>query len=111
MQALSHILAWFLVGWLGVLAAVIFIRVLRGDLEVRGMLRNSPSGRYDPERVAALGASLLVLGAYALEALNEGVVRDPQTGRPSMPDVSQTLLMIFASGNVTYLAGKLGRRD
>lgn len=99
-----------LVAWLGALALLVAIRILRGDIESRGMLVTDPkrTGHIDPERVVAMAVIPAVLVFYTIHTLNTGIVNLPSG--PSMPDLPEGLISLMTGGNGLYLAGKIARR-
>ncbi len=110
---IAFLLQVFMLAWLAVLAAVVTIQALRGDLHMGGMLRardRSRRGRIDPERVAMLFVTVAVMGGYALSALAGEPSFNEQSGRARLPDIPEMLLALLAGGNATYLAGKISRR-
>jgi len=110
----SHLIAQtltiLLIGWLAALAFAVVIRILRGDINTTGMLRTRPGAGIDPERATMMLTTLLVIGGYALDVLSNGAIENPVTGKDTMPDAPQELLLIMGGGNILYLTGKIGRR-
>lgn len=96
--------------WLLSLALVVGIQVLRGDIKTSGMLRSKGGTSIDPERVAMLLVTVLVIGGYAFTALSGELTLNEQTKAYQLPDAPDILLVLLAGGNTTYLAGKLSRR-
>ena len=107
MEYVTKLLATGLLLWFGLLFALIAVRVLRRDIEVRGLLTNSSErGRDDitPERVAAMAVFPTILLYYVLTAL-----RADMSVNPSMPDIPELLVTILTGSNGLYLAGKIAR--
>jgi hypothetical protein len=100
-QLLADIVKFALIGWLGLLALVIAIRILRGDIPLAGLLSTTGSG-IDPERVQAL----LVIGFVFAGYLTEFAA---STELKSLPEVPESLLIVFAGSNGIYLSGKVAR--
>jgi hypothetical protein len=99
----AEIAAFALIAWLGLLARVIALRMLRGDMPLTGLLSSSAEGGIDPERVQ----SVLVVGFAVLLYLTE-FVRLP-AGAAMLPEVPQSLLVLLAGSNGVYLSGKIAR--
>lgn len=98
------ILQYGLIGWFGMLLGVITLRVLQGRMRLAGMLESHSGGGVDVERAQALAVFSFVVGAYLLE----GFAMLEQPGLPvSMPDISETLLVLLTGSNGVYLAGKI----
>jgi hypothetical protein len=111
MPVITNLLAAGLVAWLGLVALLIAVRVLRGDIRVAGFLADTTDGagiHVAPERVVALVVFPLVLLIYATNALNAELA--VVGARPVMPDVPEYLLTLLTGGNGLYLAGKMARR-
>jgi hypothetical protein len=106
---ITKLLATGLLTWLALLALLIAVRVLRGDIRVSGFLAdNKTRSRLAPERVVAMAAFPFVLLTYVMTALHADL--SVANGRPVMPDVPEYLLSILTGGNGLYLAGKISRR-
>lgn len=98
------LLQYGLIAWFGVLLGVICLRMLQGRMRLSGMLADHVGGGIDVERVQAMAVFGFVVGAYLLE----GVTLLEQPGKPvSMPDISETLLVLLTGSNGVYLAGKI----
>jgi hypothetical protein len=111
MPIITKLLAAGLVAWLGLLALLIAMRALRGDIRVAGFLADTADGagfEVAPERAVVLVVFPLVLLMYAMSALNAELA--VVGGRPVMPDVPEYLLTLLTGGNGLYLAGKIARR-
>jgi hypothetical protein len=86
---------------LGLLALVIAIRILRGDIPLAGLLSTTGSG-VDPERVQ----TLLVIGFVFAGYLTQfAASTDPK----ALPEVPESLLVLLAGSNGIYLSGKVAR--
>jgi hypothetical protein len=109
MAAPARLLAIGLLTWFGLLALLIAVRMLRGDIRVTGFLVDR-KGQHDVayERVVSLTIFPFVIAMYAIEALNADL-SPGAGGRPMMPDVPNYLMTLMAGGNGLYLAGKILR--
>lgn len=110
MEALIRLVAAGWVVWLGLLAALVIARILRGDIRATGLLTHRldvDGGGVAPERVVLMATFPFVVGVYVLNALHADI--SGATGRPSLPDVPQYLLSLLTGGNGLYLAGKIAR--
>lgn len=107
MDLVTRSLAIGLLIWFALLAIVVIGRILRGDIETAGFMRTErdPDTPLAPERVISMMLFPAVIGMYALNALHTPI--DPN--HPSMPDLSDNLLMLLTGGNGLYLAGKIAR--
>ena len=92
--------------WLGAMALLVLYRCLTGGIALSGILAQSAEDnaqrRPSPERVQLLLMFLFALVAYARLALNAAQ-------GPSLPEVPNELLVLFAGSNGIYLSAKLGR--
>jgi hypothetical protein len=94
--------------WLVLLAAIIAGRVLRGDLDTTGLLRTAlPDDGVAPERALSMALFPVVIVGYLFSALHA----DLSAAHPSLPDLSENLLVMLAGGNGIYLAGKIARNQ
>lgn len=104
------LLQYGLIGWFGVLLGVICLRMLQGRMRLSGMLADHVGGGIDVERVQAMAVFCFVVSAYLLEGLHmlENMPPPPPEGqRLSMPDISESLLVLLTGSNGVYLAGKI----
>lgn len=95
--------------WLAALAAGILWRVMTGEIPTAGMLESGTGRRatLQPERLLTLGAFPIIIGLYALDALNSGPVMID--GHLSMPKVPDGVIEVLTGSNAAYLAGKVAR--
>lgn len=100
-QLLAEIVKFALIGWLGVLALVLAVRILRGDIPLTGMLSTS-GRRIDPERVQSLLVIGFVFAAYITQFAASTELR-------ALPEVPDSLLVLLAGSNGIYLSGKVAR--
>lgn len=107
MDLITRVLSLGLLIWFALLAALIAGRMLRGDINVSGFMRadRDPNEPVAPERALSMMLFPVVIGMYALDALHAPI--DPL--HPSLPDLSDNLLMLLTGGNGLYLAGKITR--
>ena len=111
MPSASNILAAGLLVWFALLGMLIIVRMLRGDIEVAGMLSHEQGdGAAAPERVLHIVAFPIVVIYYIHAALGVDVSAVTEGVRPSLPDVPSNLLALLTGTNSFYLAGKLARR-
>jgi hypothetical protein len=106
----AQFLATGFLTWFGLLVLLIAIRMLRGDIEVSGMLTHDPAEAgqaVEPERVLMMAVVPFVVMAYIYEALHAPLGGE---GRPSLPDVPEQLLTVLTGSNALFLAGKIARR-
>lgn len=111
MPPVASLLATGLLVWLGALALIVSMRVMRGEIRTSGFLSTSSATagtEMAPERVVAMVAFPAVLLMYVMSALNADMTA--VNGRPVMPDVPEFLLTLLTGGNGLYLAGKIARR-
>ena len=102
-RLLAEIVEFALIGWLGLLALVIAVRILRGDIPLAGLLSSGSGGRADPERIQ----SLLILGFVVVGYLTQ-FARLPADAH-ALPPVPESLLVLLAGSNGVYLSGKIAR--
>jgi hypothetical protein len=101
----AKLLAAGLLAWFALLSALIMVRALRGDIQVKGMLtQRDPSEPAQPERVLNMAVFPVVLFYFVLEALQADM-----SVRASLPDIPQVLLVALTGSNSLYLAGKIAR--
>ena len=100
-NTLAQLCGYALLTWLIVLGLVIALGMLRGDIPLQGLLTTT-GGQIDPERVQSLLVSLFVLGTFIVQ-----VVRSPSHG--SLPEIPESLVVLFAGSNGLYLSGKIAR--
>ncbi len=106
MDLITRGLSTGLLIWFALLAAVIAGRILRGDIKTDGFMHTARGdGKVAPERVLYMAIFPVVLGMFALDALHAPL--DPLN--PSLPDLSDNMLMLLTGGNGLYLAGKIAR--
>ncbi len=90
----------------GVLFAMVFMRLLRGEIRTSGMLSSDRNGAPSPERVQLLIASLFAMAAYGFDTLSQF-----QTVRAEarLPEPSTWLVAALGGSNALYLVSKIGR--
>jgi hypothetical protein len=108
MTIIAKLLTAGLLTWFCLLALLIAVRMLRGDIRTSGFLTDRNMTGVAPERVVAMVAFPFVLLTYTMTALHADL--SVVNGRPIMPDVPEYLLTILTGGNGLYLAGKISRR-
>ena len=96
-----------LLGWMALLALLIALRILRGDIRVDGLLlNNGDDATVAPERALTMAIFPVVIVSYAYTALNMNV---DVPGPVRLPDVPDSLLNLLLGSNGLYLAGKIAR--
>jgi preprotein translocase subunit SecY len=106
MTLITHYLEVGLLIWFALLAAVVLIRTMRGDIPMQGLLQHS-KGRgkpVAPERMLSMSVFPVVLISYAIAAMHTDA-----SATHSLPELSNNLLMLLTGGNGLYLAGKIAR--
>jgi hypothetical protein len=107
MDLITRGLATGLLIWLALLGVVMVARVLNGDISGTGFLHTTRGtrARVAPERVVSMMVFPMVIVSYIFSAMHA----DVNVPHPSLPDLSDNLLMLLAGGNGVYLAGKIAR--
>ena len=98
-----------LLAWIGALVALFVQRIFSNAINVSGFLVSSSaevrSSQPQIERMQMLGIFLFSLAAYAIKALTAQF----EDGPPALPDVPNSLLVLFGASQAIYLSGKVGR--
>jgi hypothetical protein len=105
---IAKVLEVGLVVWLGLMALLIFCKLLRGTINARGLLADNPETagtEMQPERAVAMLVFPLVLLHLAVGSMSI----DASVQR-SLPDVPEYLVTLLTGGNGVYLAGKMLRK-
>jgi hypothetical protein len=103
----AQLLAAGLLAWLGLLALVIAIRILRRDIEVDGFLTARAGDQaVAPERVLMMAVFPVLLAYYVYTALS---MQQPAEGPWSLPNVPDYVIALLTGSNSLYLAGKIAR--
>jgi hypothetical protein len=101
-----------LVIWLALLAVVVGMRCMRGDINLAGLLAHDTADLGDarpaPERVQLLVAFVFALVAYARLTLHATQGADAPLPT-QLPEAPTELVMLLGGSQSIYLAGKLGR--
>jgi len=100
--------AYGLLIWFALLAALIAVRILRGEISISGVLANDGNGAgvdVHPERALAVAVFPAILIYYVIQALHA----DLSGAIPSLPDVPDFLVTLLTGSNSIYLAGKIAR--
>jgi hypothetical protein len=106
MTTIANLFAAGLLVWFALLAILIVMRVLNGDIFAAGMLQQTESDSgVLPERILAMMTFAGVTIAYLMTALHAEL----SSAHPSLPDVPETLISLLTGGNAVYLAGKAAR--
>ncbi|HZG30771.1 MAG TPA: hypothetical protein VE079_20140 [Ensifer sp.] len=101
----SLIVTVALVGVIGLMAAVVFVQLLNGTIDMRGLLVPSlDEGAAQPERLFLLGITLFAGLAYFSYGLAKGA---PDGVMPDIPDdLRSELLAAIGGSNAFYLFRK-----
>jgi hypothetical protein len=113
MDLVTRFLSAGLIIWFVLFAALIAGRILRGDIDTTGFLITKRPGRRTnksdtsvaPERALSMAIFPVVILSYAFTALHA----DMSVPHPSLPDISDQMVMLLTGGNGLYLAGKIAR--
>ena len=100
---MAEILLNLMFAWFAALAAIVFYRLINGQIRTTGLLNQTLNGPRSPERVQLMIGSTMALGYYLTLSLSS----DPSTGMPEPP--IWVLAMVGGSQSV-YLLGKWFRR-
>jgi hypothetical protein len=93
--------------WLAILAMISFYKLWKNGVRLTDMLRARSGGEnLIGDRLQNFALFLFIVGSYVLSAV--AIQLDPV--RPSMPDVSDTLLIVLTGSSGLYLAGKIYRQ-
>jgi hypothetical protein len=107
MGFIANAFATSLLVWLALLALLIVMRILRGDINATGLLMHRvDDGRVMPERALAMAVFPSILVTYIYSALNVDL---SMAGPVRLPDVPESLLSLLIGTNGLYLAGKIAR--
>jgi hypothetical protein len=108
-EHLAKLLSTGLLVWLGLLLALIAVRILRRDINVTGLLSNKPAAQGGdavlPERVLTMAVFPTILIYYVISAMHA----DVSGPIPSLPNIPDGMLVILTGSNSLYLAGKIAR--
>jgi hypothetical protein len=94
---------WLMGGVLGAFAAVVLLRMVRGDIRLVGLLRPTPGDPISAERVQMLVVTLGVMGAYLLQVA-DSIAMVRVTHR--LPEPSDLVLGAAGGSNAVFLALK-----
>jgi hypothetical protein len=95
----GYFLGCFLEAWLAALAALIFYRILTGQITLNGLF-TMDGERFSPERLQLLLITVGILAWYVQDAL----------GSNAMPTPSNDLLVILGASHFVYIGGKVAGR-
>ena len=106
-EVVTRLLATGLIVWMALLIALLVRGAMRGDVHGHGLLSHRAGDPVAPERALNIAVFPVVVLMYVMEALHTDV-----TGaRPSLPDISQSLLVALTGSNSLFIAGKIARRN
>ncbi len=90
---------------LAALALLVTLKILRGDINSRGLLANRPRDVVAPERLQAIVVSLGIPLFYVAAGIS-AIGTDP----PRLPDVPDWMLVLATGSQGIYVGGKVARR-
>lgn len=97
MEMLSTVLRYEVLFALTLLAVIIAYRLLTGQINTRGLLRDKVGGRaISPGRLQLLIVTLLILSYYVMEVLET----------KKFPNMPQSFVLALGGSNLFYLGGK-----
>jgi hypothetical protein len=106
---ISKALATGLLAWMALLALLIVMRILRGDINADGMLMyRADEGGFNPERALTMAVFPTIIITYAYSALNMDLSATASLPL-RLPEVPESLLSLLIGTNGLYLAGKVAR--
>ncbi len=109
-ENIAELLQLFLLGWLGALTVIIFVKMLSGDINVTGLMRSAKSPEADPERVALVLLTVAVALYYLVHSI--GIPLEElkgADGKYSMPDLPGDALILLGGSQTAYITGKIFR--
>ena len=106
MKIIAQGFAWGMLAWLALLAIYIAIRIIRGDMPLRGMLSQRIDGPATPERMLGLLITVVIAVVYVHTALQIDLNAPGPLRLPELPDQFMNMLL---GANGIFLAGKLAR--
>lgn len=100
----SQIISIAMIGVVGLLAAVVLVRLFDGTIVFDGMLAQDAAGGATPDRMLMLGLTLVSAFSYFSYGLAHGAT---DGALPDIPDDMRSLLLTAVSGsNAFYLFQK-----
>ncbi len=111
-ESISEFLALFLLGWLGALAVIVLIKMLRGDINTTGLMCSAkgPDSNADPERVTLVMLTVGVALYYLVNSI--GIPLEELRGANGefyMPDLPSDALVLLGGSQTAYITGKIFR--
>jgi hypothetical protein len=107
MALITNLFATGLLAWFGLLALLLAIRILRGDIPGTGLLlHHRDDENVAPERVLAMAVFPFVMISYIYSALQVNLAAP---GMLQLPELPASLLNLVIGSNGLYLAGKIAR--
>ncbi len=109
-ENIAEFLELFLLGWLGALAAIIFVKMLSGKINVTGLMCSTKGPEADPERVTLLMLTVGVALYYLVHTIGipiEELIGDD--GKYYMPDLPRDALVLLGGSQGAYITGKIFR--
>jgi len=98
-MSLSRVLDVEVLGFLYLLAAVVFVQILTRRINTGGLIKQkNQSKRVSPERIQLLLATIAASATYFSQ------VRSSTSG--TLPDISPQWLYVFGGSSGIYVAGK-----
>ncbi len=109
-ENIAEFLQLFLLGWLGALAAIVFVKMLSGGINVTGLMCSAKGPKADPERVTLVMLTVGVALYYLVHSI--GIPLEElkgADGKYSMPDLPGDALILLGGSQTAYITGKIFR--
>ena len=109
-ENIAEFLQLFLLGWLGALAAIVFVKMLSGGINVTGLMCSAKGPKADPERVTLVMLTVAVALFYLVHSI--GIPLEELKGDDDefyMPDLPGDALVLLGGSQTAYITGKIFR--
>jgi hypothetical protein len=110
MNLISQVVATGLLVWFALLVLLAVRPLLSGDSALGLLTSTTPDEPIQYERLLVVVLVPSILGYYVIDTLNQALVFNA-AGRPTLPEIPESLLSILTGGNGLYLAGKIAREQ